>query len=678
VTIEPTKAFCPLLAQPRVRHRRPWPLPLLGVLMLAILLAACGGREGNRSRSSYYVESRDGTRLAVDVWLPPDIAEGETVPAVVRPTTRWRDFEMRRRPMLDRPVGWTVDQWNAAGYALVIFDARGTGASFGLRPDPWGIGSAEDGLDVVDWIVEQPWSSGRVAIWGEQDDAVLAEPLLASGHEAIGAGILRFADWDLREHRLAPGGLWLEPVLEERDRRALALDAGDPCGFSPRDCDEVAPLFLGPRAVDADPEGVDRAAAIAEHVTPRRTTWLAGEPDPIDDLSPHRLAERLSRAGVPTQLWAGWWESASASAALRRYGEVDAPQMLIIGVFGPGGATSAAPGRREPTAAVPDPATQFAAMIAFVDRHLAKGRAGEEEGSRDTDGERIVSGEPVGRLADASTDLRVWAGGPPPNPAESWSETGRFAVEVLGEGWLEGVGPWPPALTVDTALGLDSAAGLRLLTQEATAQGEDENAAAGQESREVVSAASIDRARIDHSVDFGAGTGAFGRHLGRLEARLAWPDRAADDRRLLRFETAPLTERILLVGSPQLEVELAFGVDGQAPAIVGGESSASQEAGLHVYLEAVDPAGRVDLLSEGQLRMSGAAMKARLLTLQPLAVALPQGMRLRLALAGHDADAFARMPPTGEVRWLVDATGSTLRLPVYGSSPWTAQDAGGD
>jgi predicted acyl esterase len=637
---------------------------------------------------------RNDTRLAVDVWLPPGVAEGETVPAVLRPTTRWRDFEMRRRPMLDRPIGWTVDQWNAAGYALVIFDARGTGASFGQRADPWGIGSAGDGLGVVDWIVGQPWSSGRVAVWGEQDDAMLAEALLASGHEAIGAGILRFADWDLREHRLAPGGLWLTPVLEERDFRALALDAGDPCGFSPRDCNEVAPLFLGPRTVDADPEGVDRAAAIAEHETPRRSALLAGadagspagadgeteadvsqsdpsgaEPDPIDELSPHRLAERLGRAGVPTQLWAGWWESASAEAALRRYAEVDAPQMLIIGVFGPGGATSAAPGRREPTAAVPDPAMQFAAMIAFVDRHLAGGQTGASQSG--------PGDERDGNLADDSTDLRTWVGGPPPDLAESWAGTGRFALEVLGEGWLEGAGPWPPELTADTELGLDAADGLRLLELEAGAQGRGD-AAAANEGDDAVTHSPMDSERIGYTVDFGAGTGAFGRYLGRLEARLAWSDRATNDRRLLLFESAPLSERTILLGRPHLEVALAFDADGNAAASAAGEGDAAREAALHVYLEAVDPAGRVDLLSEGQLRMTGAAMQARLAPLQPLAVALPEGMRLRVALAGHDADAFGRVPAAGEVQWLVDATRSTLRLPVYGSSPWATQGMSGD
>ena len=42
------------------------------------------------------------------------------------------------------------------GYALVRADVRGTGASFGVWPHPWGATECADAAELVAWIVAQP------------------------------------------------------------------------------------------------------------------------------------------------------------------------------------------------------------------------------------------------------------------------------------------------------------------------------------------------------------------------------------------------------------------------------------------------------------------------------------------------------------------------------------------
>jgi X-Pro dipeptidyl-peptidase (S15 family) len=51
----------------------------------------------------------------------------------------------------------------AAGYAVVAVDVRGTGASFGQWRAPWQPEECADSVQVVDWIISQPWSSQQVA-----------------------------------------------------------------------------------------------------------------------------------------------------------------------------------------------------------------------------------------------------------------------------------------------------------------------------------------------------------------------------------------------------------------------------------------------------------------------------------------------------------------------------------
>ena len=50
----------------------------------------------------------------------------------------------------------------AAGYAVVAVDVRGTGASFGSWRAPWQPEERADSQEIIDWIVNQPWSSQQV------------------------------------------------------------------------------------------------------------------------------------------------------------------------------------------------------------------------------------------------------------------------------------------------------------------------------------------------------------------------------------------------------------------------------------------------------------------------------------------------------------------------------------
>ena len=117
----------------------------------------------NRRLQSLYVPVSDGVRLAVDVWLPVErVAAGEAVGAVVRSTRYYRAEEPARvGPEFDanRAEG---ELWNAAGFAFVVADVRGTGASFGVRSSELGEREIDDFGELIDWVAAWPWSNGRV------------------------------------------------------------------------------------------------------------------------------------------------------------------------------------------------------------------------------------------------------------------------------------------------------------------------------------------------------------------------------------------------------------------------------------------------------------------------------------------------------------------------------------
>src|SRR5207244_9826819 len=83
---------------------------------------------------SLYVAMADGCRLAVDVILPDGNA-GKRWPTVLILTPYVRRFEVAAGSNVEpSPNSYKYrDMFVPRGYAVVVVDARGTGASFGTR-----------------------------------------------------------------------------------------------------------------------------------------------------------------------------------------------------------------------------------------------------------------------------------------------------------------------------------------------------------------------------------------------------------------------------------------------------------------------------------------------------------------------------------------------------------------
>lgn len=103
---------------------------------------------------------RDGARLAADVYR-----EGSTVPKPVilvqTPYNRALYRPVLALQRLDRVMAMPMD---TAAFHYVIVDWRGF---YGSRDAAEaGYDRGLDGVDVIEWIREQPWSNGKVGTWG--------------------------------------------------------------------------------------------------------------------------------------------------------------------------------------------------------------------------------------------------------------------------------------------------------------------------------------------------------------------------------------------------------------------------------------------------------------------------------------------------------------------------------
>ncbi|MGP4011636.1 CocE/NonD family hydrolase [Streptomyces sp. 4N124] len=111
-------------------------------------------------REDVWIPTRDGrTRLHARIWRPAD-AQSAPVPALL-------EYLPYRKSDWTAPRDAQRHPWYAGhGYASVRVDIRGHGDSEGTPGDEYDARELADGVDVVNWLAEQPWCTGKVGMFG--------------------------------------------------------------------------------------------------------------------------------------------------------------------------------------------------------------------------------------------------------------------------------------------------------------------------------------------------------------------------------------------------------------------------------------------------------------------------------------------------------------------------------
>ena len=233
---------------------------------------------------TFFVETRDGERLATDVYLPIREAGMNVgkVPAVLvrTPYGKGNHVEMYYR-------------FVRRGYAVVIQDTRGREDSTGRwQPNYYEV---EDGDDTLNWIAAQDWSDGQAAMTGGSYLGYVQWAAAASGNPHLKAMLSSvcagsaFADLPRRGGCFTSGMLaWAFAMSEQRMREDLMCR---------KDWDDVLDL----RPLETIPE-----KALGREI-PFLTEWLKHE-DLDDFWKRSSWKERYSGPPVPALIMSGWFD----------------------------------------------------------------------------------------------------------------------------------------------------------------------------------------------------------------------------------------------------------------------------------------------------------------------------------------------------------------------------------
>lgn len=564
--------------------------------------AVCPQQYEDWELTSLYLPMRDGVEIAMDLWLPKPLEDGVTLPAVIFPTRYWRRWETRFASWGDRP--WSMDRLLLSrGYAVVKVDARGSGASFGSRPHPWSPDEITDYEEVVDWIITQPWSDGNVGAQGTSYGGTAAEFLAALNHPAVRAAAVEFSLFDVYRDIAFPGGVFNEWFVSRWGMFNADLDAGtvpEVIGLLGK------ALVRGPAPVEYrwTPDGL---APLPDDGRPAMQQAISQHAANVDIENAARRVDFRDQIAGPA---GASTDDFSPHAFHSRTGPTDTAILSIAGWYDGAYARAALERFRQ----VPG------ADTCIVGAWNHGGRNGVdpfEPRTAEASPSRAVQRLAVLRFFDHH--LKGEGSEPPKG----------ISYEVMGAGaWLHSA-TWPPVGSTMQPYHFWAGRGMAPQPDE--------------------SLDGFDRFMPD--LTHGSGPNARWRtQLGQDDVFYAG---LTDDPGLLSYTSEPIELPMRIAGDPKVRLFVA---------------ADREDFAVYVYLEAVDPDGQRHYVTEGSLRAScrgngatpaftsddarpvapGTIMEMTV-PLLPVAMQIPAGSKLRLSLAGADADYFARHPAKGGV-----------------------------
>ena len=575
---------------------------------------------------SFYLPMSDGVELAVDLHLPRRLGSGQRVPTIIHQTRYWRSIDIRTP--FDLFVDGRFQLWGSyrryfvtRGYAWVDIDVRGTGASFGTWEHSYWHREVRDGAEILDWIIAQPWSNGKVGAWGVSYAGGAAEFLLTTQHPALRAAAPMYSPFDVYDEIGFPGGMrarwyldrWAEinrrldrneaPVVRWHHRLAVR-------GVRPVDGNEGRvrlrkALFERGSNVDINEEASQ--VIFRDDVSSR----IAG----IDSMSPHAFAKLTRAAGVPVYSYSGWLDGAYQHGAIRRFLTLAHPHdKLIIGPWDHGGRHNVSPFAQ--TRASFD---HHAELLKFFDFHLMGLATG-------------VDREP--RVHYYTMGAEVW----------------RASEE------------WPPQATGELLFHLAHHGGL---------------------SEELDAETGSDHIEVDAKLGSGPMTRWTGL-LGSTENAVLYPDWGQFGERALTYTSPVLSTALEVTGHPTMKLYVSADAEDASVFVVledvapDGEVHYVTEGSLRaLHRDSVgssppyrDPVPVLLYNRAGAAPLGPEKVAVLHFDLLPTSYQFPAGHRMRLSIATVDADYFD--PIDGLTELSLHRGGehaSSLRLPIGAGSP---------
>jgi uncharacterized protein len=318
------------------------------------------GFEGKKFKGlkyqSFYITMPDGVDIAVDLYLPKNLKKDDKLPLVFELTRYTRSFR------LNNPYHWLkkafvlkgfteqMKYFTSHGYAFMRIDARGSGASYGIREMEFANPEINDANAIIDWIIDQPWSNGNVGATGVSYSGTTAELVVKNQHPNLKASAPMYSIFDLYEDIVFPGGVKHSPFIELWGGFTLDLDKGVYDKFGKK----AGRILSGANNVDADKKRLRAEEAKKIHLqnfdifSSMSKMTYRDEKDPqngkkIDEFSAHQYIQKIENSPTPMYRFTGWYDGGLQNSTLKGFASTKNTKKVIVGPWDHGNAQNISP-----------------------------------------------------------------------------------------------------------------------------------------------------------------------------------------------------------------------------------------------------------------------------------------------------------------------------------------------
>jgi predicted acyl esterase len=291
------------------------------------------------------IQASDGVRLAATLYLP----EGDGPFATLMEALPYRKDDITSS-YADSYVRFVRE----GGFAVLRLDLRGTGSSGGILDDEYTDIERADLRTAMEWVAEQPWSSGRVGMFGTSYSGFNSLHMAMDDLPQLGAVVAMYATDDRYTDDVHYcGGVLRALDLIDYPLYMVAMNTLPP-----------VPAVWG---AGADGDWTAQWVRRVERTPPWMMTWLRS---PTDDAQWRRGSIRLgpngegyARVGCPTMLISGWADG-YRNNTFRTVERLGVPWRLLAGPWV----------HKDPSNARPGPNIDCdREVMAFFDQHLRGG-----------------------------------------------------------------------------------------------------------------------------------------------------------------------------------------------------------------------------------------------------------------------------------------------------------------
>jgi putative CocE/NonD family hydrolase len=349
---------------------------IVAILMAVVVLSVCRKQAGRDKvsqfgryqgyseaiydgyeRRSQYLALDDGTRLAYDLYLPTrdGIAADKPLPALLKYTPYLRTFtiydadghfllgELRDLKWYQKAMlrirskisvqgnlmdavfntGWLKPMLHH-GYAVIVVERPGTGASFGIMDPSFEMG-AQQADEILDWIAAQDWCDGSIGMFGDSWQAMIQFAAASTGNPHLKAIFPVSSSLDSYSAVNYRGGVYNDTFNTLFSWSTGALEDL----ATPVDDDEEGVLLVQARAERSGATVGERSVEVMKKYPFHDSTTADGENVWEGDFALYPFIDRINKADVPIYMTNGWYDLFTSDMFLW-YSNLTVPRRLVV------------------------------------------------------------------------------------------------------------------------------------------------------------------------------------------------------------------------------------------------------------------------------------------------------------------------------------------------------------